>query len=1397
MRKKDPASQVDERTAEHHAMLVSAHKERTPQHHNEQSPIGSELPTITLDGPSMLRAESLASDVKPRDRIGKNRRFEIIERLGAGGMGVVFAAFDRHLDRSVAIKFILSDPRISWDQLVKILRREAMATARLRHDNIVSIFDIATWKKVPYLVMEHLQGDSLALILSKSRLSLLRTVEIMIDVTRGISHAHENGIIHRDLKPSNVFVLKEGRAKILDFGLASFAQLPTQSPISGGPSLTAGTPAFMAPEQWRGASQDERTDIWAMGVMFFQLFTGQLPYPSANNYKLYEEICSERPAPSVLSLRDDLPEQTEMIVARAMQKKPEARFQTAAQLLEALVGFRDCLIHSPEARRQVRRTLQRRQLTFLSCGLTPLATNVEDTDEDDDSISKFTALCADVINALNGRLVAVLGSRVLACFGHPIAREGDAERAVRAGLQIVQAVRRTLGHHGAPSHRLRVGIHTGLEIVEDVEGEPEAFHTQGTTPQLAASLESQADNDAVVIGHSTYQLAGGVFDIQHLGSMVVEGSSQPMAAYRVLRERDIDNRFDVSFASRQTLLVGREPYVESLVELWRCAKNSSGHFVLLTGEAGIGKSRLVRVLKDRVATDSGARMSCQCWSQFKSSAFHPVIELLLKSMDILREDSTEQKLRKLESFLSTLGMDSQEGMLLIASLLSIPMPGSSSLSLDPPERKKRTLGTLTAMALALSAKRPVLFVAEDLHWADHSTLELLGALLEQAGSARILIIGTARPEFRALWPEHPNFNEMSISHLPPQLAAKMVERTAGDSKLPADVIEALVRKTEGVPLFIEEMTRMVVDSVRGLGDGAAVGEFVLAQAIPATLNELLLARLDRLTAAGKEVAQIAAVVGRSFRYPLIQRMSGMGQAALHNALLSLSEADVLLCQGGPPESRYQFKHFLIQDAAYHSLPKKKRREHHLKAAQVLTELLPETAEIQPELLAHHFTEAGDVEQALEYWDRAGRRAAERSANIEAINHFTQAIQMLSKVAEGPDRNRRELSLQLALGAPLMAVKGYAAPEVERAYARARDLCRNASEDVQLFPALQGLWQFYMVSGELPTARELAEQLLGVAQNSADSTLLLLAYRSLATTAFLQGEIVRCRDLTEVGLALYDPRQHGSLGLRYGHDPGVAHGLYAAWSLWLLGYPEQALKKSIEAVAIAENLSHPVSVAFARCYRAVVRNSCGEHVAAAADAATAKAISSEHQLALWLSVGTMMEGWARVGLEEWDEGIALLQQGVSGWRSTGARAGMTFFLVTLAEAYGKAGRPKDGMVVLDEAEALVARNSEHYYEAELYRVKGELRLALAPEDPASAEAEIERAIAIARQQQARSLQLRATTSLSRLPQRRSRPQETRALLYEIYRSFAEGLGTADLLMAKAALEALTSSDEHLT
>jgi predicted ATPase len=691
--------------------------------------------------------------------------------------------------------------------------------------------------------------------------------------------------------------------------------------------------------------------------------------------------------------------------------------------------------------------------------------------------------------------------------------------------------------------------------------------------------------------------------------------------------------------------------------------------------------------------------------------------------------------------------------------------------------------------LRMAAQRPVLFVVEDLHWADASTLELLGALLERIAAHRILVLLTARPEFEPPWPRRPQLNALAIDRLPTAHAALLAERAAGLSTLNAEVIQRLAAQTDGIPLFVEEMTRMLVDSLGEPKHAARADGALLPEAIPATLNELLLARLDRLTDGGKQVVQLGAVLGRSFGYSLIHSVWTLDEAQLRRALASVAEAGVLLSRDEPPHSSYQFKHSLIQEAAYHSLPKKRRREHHLRVAQVLAGEFPELAGTQPELLAHHYGEAGADREALAYGERAGRMAVERSAAVEAIGHFGGALKRLANLPEDAERNQKELALQLALGAPLMAAKGYGAPEVEKAYARARELCRVASGDAQLFPAVQGLWQYYLVRGELPTARELAEQLLGLARASGEPALQLLAQRSLATTVFLLGEIERCRQLTETGLALYDRQQHRTLAFRYGQDPGVAHGLYLAWALWLLGHPDQSLKTVLAALELALETSHALSIAFARCFVGLLQNCRGEHVAAGEQAEAASAIAAAHQLTLWLASATMMDGWARSGLGQHEQGIARLQRGVAGWRETGGRAGLTFFLVTLAEAHCKAGQLAEAESVLAQVEAVRVANGEHYYAEELHRIRGEIAVRRDPPDPLRAEAEFREAVEVARSQSARSLELRAATSLAELLERQGKRDEAREQLQPVYAWFSEGFGTADLVRARALLDRL--------
>ena len=503
---------------------------------------------------------------------------------------------------------------------------------------------------------------------------------------------------------------------------------------------------------------------------------------------------------------------------------------------------------------------------------------------------------------------------------------------------------------------------------------------------------------------------------------------------------------------------------------------------------------------------------------------------------------------------------------------------------------------LINVILRLAARQPTLLVVEDVHWSDASTLELLDLLLPRATAARLCVVITFRPEFQPPWADRAHVRRVSLARLTGSQTAALVALNSRGRGLPAAVVERLVQRAEGIPLFIEELTTVVADTWQSTARGAAPGfaPGFAADAIPGSLHELLLARLDALGGAGKEVAQVGAVLGREFRYELFQRVCLLDEGTFRRGLMQVVESGILRPEGLDSTTRYVFKHALLQEAAYQSLVKSARSELHRRAAAALAEHFPQEAEIHPELLAHHRAEAGDVSEAIAHWEKAGERATQRSALVEAIDHYRRAREALATLPGGPERDRRELALLLAMGSPLMSVHGYATPEVERLYARARELARATGAHADVFPAMQGLWQFYYVRGMLPVSRELGNELLEIAREAESSTFLLLAHRSIASSAFLQGDYEACRDHTQAGYQLYDVHVHGALALRTGHDPGVAHGVYLAWALWMLGYPDQALRWVNDMIELARRLAHPLSLAFALCYAALVRNYRGEH-----------------------------------------------------------------------------------------------------------------------------------------------------------------------------------------------------------
>ncbi len=571
---------------------------------------------------------------------------------------------------------------------------------------------------------------------------------------------------------------------------------------------------------------------------------------------------------------------------------------------------------------------------------------------------------------------------------------------------------------------------------------------------------------------------------------------------------------------------------------------------------------------------------------------YPLIDLLERVvLRFDRDEPPQQKLRKLEGFVVQYGLPLAEAVFLLATLLSLPLSTDyAPLAFSPEQQKQKTLQALLTILLRIAAQQPVLFVMEDLHWIDPSTLELLTLLVDQGPTARILALFTCRPDFSPPWTGRAHLTQMTLNRLPRRQAVEVIRQAAHGKVLPPEVVEQIVAKTDGVPLFVEELTKMVLESglLQERDERYELTGPLHPLAIPATLHDSLMARLDRL-ASVKGLAQLGATLGREFAYDLLQAVAPCDEGTLQRGLHQLVEAEFLYQQGLPPQATYRFKHALIQDAAYQSVLRSTRQQHHQRIAQVLETRFPETAETQPELVAHHYTEAGRTEQAIPYWQRAGQRAVERSANLEAVAHLTKGLEVLATLPDTPERAQQELLVQTTMGPALMATKGYGSPEVLRTYARARELCQQVGETPQLFQVLRGLWYFYLIRLELRTARELGEQLLTLAQHVGDSALLLESHYALGNTLNYLGEFAAARAYLEQGIALYDPQRHRAHAFRYGQDPGVACRSYAAVTLWWLGYPDQALQRSHEALTLAREVAHPFSLAYVLFFAALLHH----------------------------------------------------------------------------------------------------------------------------------------------------------------------------------------------------------------
>jgi class 3 adenylate cyclase/tetratricopeptide (TPR) repeat protein len=1289
------------------------------------------------------------------ERLGgvDGHRFEILEQIGSGAMGLVFRARDEELQRVVALKFLISREGVPEAPMSALLRQEAKAVAQLDHENIVRLFDVAEWSgepwepKVPFLVLECLEGESLAALLLRERPSLPRCLEIMGAVAAGLAHAHEHHIVHRDLKPDNVFLCSKGQVKLLDFGLAyiTAASFPSTLHLPA-----AGTPAYMAPEQWRGQRQDARTDLWAAGALLFEMLTGEPPCPEAGLPELRAWVLSDVPVPSVRERRPELPEEVARLVAALLEKAPERRLSSAAELKAWVSRLEEGLTPWQERANGLRP--QRRQVTLLECWLADLAGLAEHLDAEDfgELEGAFHQACSELIVRHGGSVTLCVGDSVLACFGYPQAREDDAERAARAGLHLVTHLGATLQQRlpYLPRRELavKVGLHTDTVVLDNLPQQLQgrAAALQGEAPQFATWLSRQAAPDTVCLSHTTWRLVQGAFRTEPLGARSFQGLAGEVKGelYRLVREKRIRGRFERAHEEGGlTPLVGREEELKWLSAHWERARRGEGAFVLVQGEAGIGKSRLLRGLRERIPLEEGVRLQVQCLPQFSGSALRPIIDLLLHMLRLDPEGNPRSNLRKFQGRMGAVGLPA-EHVRSLAVLLSLPIVEESPhLRLTPARQKEKTFEALVTLLLRMAEDRPVFALVEDLHWADPSTLELLGWLLEQVDGARLCVFLTARPDFHPSWPARSRLHPLVLERLSPRLTADLVRHAASGTALAEETVEQLVAKTDGVPLFVEEMTRMVVERARA-GESS-----VEPSAIPVTLGGLLLERLDRLPRSQKALAQLCAVVGRDFSHSLLTALSGRSEAQLRQDVSGLLQAGLLQQVEGVGEPRYQFRHALFQDAAYHSLLRHTRRDYHRRIAQTLAVQAPELAETQPELLAHHYTEARETATAVRFWERAGVRASLRSANVEAIHHLREALRLLRSLPAAPEHAAQELRLLVALGMPLQQVRSMCSAEMEQTYARVMELFHQV-EDALPGVSTWGAYVYFFARAKFHVAQELAELVVGQGERQRNREMLALGHRMMATNHFTWGHMPTALEHVELALEYsdFDLETHRALAVKEWINPRVAVLAYGSVVQSVVGHEEQARVYGQEAVALAEKIAHPNSLAFALTYVALGCQLREEPGSARQWVERCIAISSEHRFRLWLGWSVFIKSWVMAEGGRVQEALALMQANFARWRSVGMRTGMPLFLGMFARFHLKLGEYQRGLAVVTHALKWADTLQERSYEVELHRLEGELLRGLGREPEATVS--FLRALALAREQGSAGLGRRAEESMRR-------------------------------------------------
>jgi class 3 adenylate cyclase/tetratricopeptide (TPR) repeat protein len=1035
---------------------------------------------------------------------------------------------------------------------------------------------------------------------------------------------------------------------------------------------------------------------------------------------------------------------------------------------------------------------ERRQLTVMFCdlvGSTALAAEL-DLEDMGDLMRAFQGAVAAAVTRFDGHVAKLMGDGALVYFGYPRAHEDDAERAARAGLGIVEAIR-TLRQERGVALEVRVGIATGLVVVGETMGEGEARErgVVGETPILAARLQVLAKPGSVVVSDATHRLLGRSLRLSDLGPQDLKGFAAPVNAWRVDGAAVVESRFETRRTSELRGPVGRDEECALLLHLQGLAWRGEGQLVLMSGEAGIGKSRLAAWLAEQLQGDAYTRMSLQCSPYHRDSALHPFITQLERAAEFDSDDTSTRRLEKFEAAIAAGASDVAAVAPLLAALLSLDAGDRyPSLELSPTQQRRQTLSALLDLIIGLSRRKPVLLIFEDAHWADATSLELIDLLVNRIGRSPILAILTYRPDFTAPWSPRAEISAISLGRLDRRHVDMIIARTTGGRTLPPEVLAQVWVKTDGNPLFVEELTKTVLES--GLlvesAEGYRLNGPLPPLAIPATLQDSLMERLDRL-ASVRGVAQIGAAIGREFSFVLLKEIAAVDGKKLSAALTQLEQAELVFRRGAPPHAIYMFKHALVQDTAYATLLKGRRQQLHQRIAETIRDIFPERADSEPEVIAHHFTQAGLLEMAVDWWGRAGRRAMNRFAHFEAVQSFSNGLASIAKMPESDRRDRQELSFRLAVGPALIATRGYASSEVELNYEAANLLSEGLMDRESLFASLRGLWNCIYDRGEIDRAVVLAERMLVLADAEAGIEKRALALRALGSTRMSRAEFAQSADAFERCTATADSASLEECVERHGEDPRIVATQYKGLAHCIRGFGERGLESARLAVVLAVRINHPISIAFASHILAHVHMVRRDYQACEHLAGEQIEICNEQGFVFWVAAQQILHGAALTHLGGGADGTAEAEKGILSWIKTGALLHVPTWSSFLADAALVSGDLRLADETLARGAQIARKNGDVFVLAELRRLAGRLHAMRNHRDDAR-DAFVE-ALAIAQRQGAALFRLRAGRDLARLLAEDGERSNARELLQPIVEDFPEHGNGRDFVEAAQLLSEL--------